>query len=204
MKTLKIGIALCLSLIVLMEQNGFAQGKSDKATKNEKLTEEQQAKREELRKKNRPTRIKDIVEQKREEAKAKSEQNGKGNGNKEGKEAKSDKGNNGKGNAYGKNKGELSGREFGQARSASAKLNSQQKREVLQQTITSGDTKVTEARGRLSRAVEELERKRKTGTITDAEYNEKQVTITRAEKAIQVLEERVNAAKALVTAPVVE
>jgi len=150
---------------------------------------------------NRPQRLRDMVKEQKEKAKAESEKN-KAKNNGQNKPEKADKENNGK--AYGKNKGELSGREFGQARAASAKLNSQQKHQVLQETVTNGDEKVTDARGRLSRALEELERRRKAGTITDAEYNDKKATATRTEKAIQTLEERINAAKILVSVPVVE
>lgn len=178
--------------------NGNGKGNEKKEAATEKEDTQDKGNRE--RNQHNPFKAKDNVKQKAEANRGKSNDNGKAN-----KQEKEDNNENkGKGNAYGKNKGELSGREFGQARAAAAKQNGQDKRAELTQVVTEGDTKVTEARGRLSRAIEELERKRKAGSITDTEYNEKKVTISRTEKAIQVLEERINAAKVLVSAPEVE
>lgn len=198
---LTIAAAFCFAgslPLATAQGNSNGKGNANKEAATEKANEKQKDKQNNRAegRGNRSPRLKDVVEQKKAEAAA----NHRGNnaGNKPEKEAKG----NGKGNAYGKNKGELSGREFGLARAEAAKLNGQQKREQLSKTVITGDTKVTEARGRLSRAIEELERKRKAGTITDAEYNEKQVTISRTQKAIQVLEERINTAKVLVTTPI--
>ncbi|MEJ8758645.1 hypothetical protein WG947_16650 [Pontibacter sp. H259] len=203
MRTIKFGYAICFSLLVLLGQNAIAQGKSGKS---EQATEEQKEKQSELRQKHRPVRIKDVVEQKREEARAKGNMQHpeKGNKGNKGNNHQAEKGNNGKGNAYGKNKGELSGREFGQARAAQARLTSAEKKQKLTQVVATGNDKATEAKGRLNRAIEELERKRAAGIISDTEYKEKQVTISRTEKAIQILEEKVNAARVLVSAPVIE
>lgn len=196
--TWALTIALSMSCAV---PTAFAQGNSNNNKEAAGQGKQENANDKANREHNRPQRLRDMVKEQKEKAKAESEKS-KAKNNGQNKPEKADKENNGK--AYGKNKGELSGREFGQARAESAKLNRQQKHQVLQETVANGDEKVTEARGRLSRALEELERRRKAGTITDTEYNEKKATATRAEKAIQTLEEKLNAAKVLVSVPVVE
>jgi colicin import membrane protein len=196
--TRTISLALTIGISVLAADMALAQqGKGNK--KEEEQTNQQKGKSEQAKGKehsNRPANPRERAEERGAEAKANAQHNKA--------EEKSAKGNKGKdddktnnGNAYGKNKGELSGREFGQARAASARLNNEEKQEKLNKVVTEGDEKVTEARGRVARALEELERNRKARTISDAEYNEKKARITRAEQAIQVLEEKVREGKAL-------
>ena len=194
--TRNISLALTIGLSVLTADMALAQqGKGNKKSEvaEEEHASKQHGKSDKAKEKesgNRPTDPRARAEERRAEAKAKAQQQG----NKA--EEKEAKGNNG--NAYGKNKGELSGREFGQARAAAAQLNNQEKQEKLSKVVTEGDAKVTEARGRVARALEELERNRKARSISDAEYNERKARITRAEQAIQVLEQKVLEGKQLV------
>ncbi|GAA4300395.1 hypothetical protein [Nibribacter koreensis] len=101
------------------------------------------------------------------------------------------------GNAYGKNKGDLSGREFGQQRAAQARLTGEQRRERLDNSVEQGDKKVREARTKIAQAREALERDRSGKKLTDAQYNEKKARIERAERAVQVLEAKVTEGRAL-------
>ncbi|WP_162427832.1 hypothetical protein [Pontibacter pudoricolor] len=195
--TRHISLALTIGISVLTTDLALAQqGKGHK--KEEEQTTQQKGRADQDKEKehsNRPANPRERAAKRRAEAKANAQHNKA--------EEKSAKGNNGKdkannGNAYGKNKGELSGREFGQARAAAARLSNEEKQEKLNKVVTEGDEKVTEARGRVARALEELERNRKANTISDAEYNERKAKITRVEKAIQVLEEKVRDGKQLV------
>ncbi|MBB6611507.1 hypothetical protein H7F15_10705 [Pontibacter sp. Tf4] len=207
--TLGLATALYMATpLSAVHAQGNGKGQNKEAATNEEGNEKSVLR-------NRHERLKDksMAAKKQQEAREKAKGNENGNQGKGGKPEKTgkpekagkpEKDNNGKGNAYGRNKGELSGREFGQARAVAAKQTNTEKRQELNKVVTTGDEKVTDAKSRLGRAIEELERQRKAGTITDSEYKEKQVTISRTEKAIQILEEKVNAAKVLVSAPVVE
>jgi colicin import membrane protein len=101
------------------------------------------------------------------------------------------------GNAYGKNKGDLSGREFGQQRAAQARLTSEQRRERLENSVEEGDKKVKDARTKIAKAREALEKDRSDKKLTDVQYAEKKARIERAERAVQVLEEKINEGRAL-------
>lgn len=101
------------------------------------------------------------------------------------------------GNAYGKNKGELEGREFGQERATQAKLNKEKQIVELDKTMTEGEARVKEANDKISSAKEKLEKDIKEGKITDIEYKEKKENILKVEKAVLELEERVINSKKL-------
>ncbi|AMM52525.1 hypothetical protein TH61_16910 [Rufibacter sp. DG15C] len=101
------------------------------------------------------------------------------------------------GNAYGKDKGDLSGREFGQQRATQARLTGEQRRERLDNSVVEGDKKVKDARTKIAKAREALEKDRSGKKLTDAQYNEKKARIERTERAVQVLEEKINEGRAL-------
>jgi colicin import membrane protein len=108
--------------------------------------------------------------------------------------------NDGKGNAYGRDKDGMSGREFGQNRAAEARMTGEQRRAELVTTVDAGDEKVREARERIARAKDELEKNRRGGRMSETELNERRAAIERAETAVRVLEERVNAGRARIAA----
>lgn len=100
------------------------------------------------------------------------------------------------GNAYGRDKGDISGREFGQNRAAEARMTGEERKARLLTTVDEGDNKVKEAKDRIAKAKEELEKNRRSGQMTDTELDERRVAIERAENAVRVLEERVKAGRA--------
>jgi colicin import membrane protein len=188
---LSFAVSMCLTLVT--PSTSFAQGQGNN-TKQEEVRDKSHRGR-------RPT-LRDIVEQKKEEAQARQDNSqDKVKHNKADKENKgdykhSDKEN--KGNAYGRNKGELSGREFGQARAATAQLTGEQKRQYLQETITYGDNKARDARTRINNALETLEQDRKARKITEDTYYERKARISRVEQAVKALEEKILAGKQLI------
>lgn len=104
-------------------------------------------------------------------------------------------GNKGKGNAYGKDKGDLSGREFGQQRAAEARQNREIKQNELQNTIRDSKGRVAEAKERVKLAREKLEKDKKARKINDKEYKERIERIEKAEAQIQELEMKIKAAE---------
>src|SRR4030042_4957620 len=90
----------------------------------------------------------------------------------------------GRGHAYGRNKGDLSGREFGQQRAEDAKLNKEQKEKELDSSITEGEQKVKEAKEKIEKSKQQLEKDKSEKKITDTEYKEKKEKIEKAEKAV--------------------
>ncbi|MBP6977881.1 MAG: hypothetical protein PHD61_03655 [Bacteroidales bacterium] len=99
------------------------------------------------------------------------------------------------GNAYGKNKGDLQGKEFGQQRADQAKLNREVKGKELDDKIVQGEAKVKEARDRIERAKEQLERDKKEGKITEQVYQERKEKISKAEQALSDLEFNIDMGK---------
>lgn len=102
------------------------------------------------------------------------------------------------GHAYGKDKGGLEGKEFGQARAAQAKLNKEAKKQELTNSVTSAELKVAEAKEKLQVAKENLEKDKKARKISDAEYQVKKEKIQKVETAVTDLEGKVNAGKEIV------
>ena len=92
------------------------------------------------------------------------------------------------GHAYGKNKGDLEGKEFGQERARQAQLNRENKSKELNETIIQGEEKVKEARERIRVAKEKLEQDKKEGRISDQVFQERQERISKAEQALSNLE----------------
>lgn len=92
------------------------------------------------------------------------------------------------GNAYGKNKGDLQGKEFGQERAEQARLSQETKSKELNETILQGEEKVKEARERIRVAKEKLEQDKKEGRISDQVFQERKERISKAEQALSELE----------------
>lgn len=108
---------------------------------------------------------------------------------KEDKKDKSDKHNHkkdhpGKGNAYGKNKGDLSGREFGQQRAADAKSK-------VKKSCKHGDEKVVELENRIEKAKDKVEKEKEDGIITAEIAIEKGEKIKKAEQKLKELKDEI-------------
>ena len=66
----------------------------------------------------------------------------------------------GRGNAYGRNKGGLEGRDFGQARAEEARMKNQEKKSELDKRVEDGEQKTVQARERIRVAREDLEKEK--------------------------------------------
>jgi len=112
------------------------------------------------------------------EAKEKKSNNGKSDVD----NAKSKKEKSNNGNAYGKNKGDLSGKEFGQERAASAKLKKAESISHGNDVVSSSQVKINEARAK-------VQQQKSSGEISEKEALEKEVKIKKAESKLAELEE---------------
>jgi len=111
---------------------------------------------------------------------------------KEGKEAVK-----GRGNAFGKNKGGLEGRDFGQARAEEARMKNQEKKSELDRKVEDGEQRTVQARERIRVAREELEKEKGAKKINDETYQQKKEKIDNAEKAVIDLEEKIKKGKSV-------
>ena len=111
---------------------------------------------------------------------------------KEGKEAGK-----GRGNAYGRNKGGLEGRDFGQARAEEARMKNQEKKSELDRRVEDGEQKTVQARERIRVAREDLEKEKASKKISDQAYQQKKEKIDNAEKAVTDLEEKIKKSKSV-------
>jgi colicin import membrane protein len=102
-----------------------------------------------------------------------------------------------KGNAYGRNKGDLQGKEFGQARAEQARLQQQEKRAELDTTLVQGENKIMQAREKIRISREDLEKEKTGRRITDKEYQLKQEKLDYAEEAVNQLEKKIIEARRL-------
>lgn len=186
-----IGLGLALGLTICTTETALAQQGRGNATKNAEVTEEQETR--EKNQNNKAARQNERGAQEDSQGKVKAN-NGRTQDGKEQGRQQAD--NADRGNAYGQNKDDQSGREFGQNRAAEARLTGEQRRAQLVTAVDEGDAKVKEARIRIAKAKDELERNRRFGKMSDAELTEKRAAIERAENAVRVLEEKVNAGRA--------
>lgn len=92
------------------------------------------------------------------------------------------------GHAYGKDKGGLEGKEFGQERAEQAKMNRETKSKELNETIQEGEQKVKEARERIEVAKVQLEKDKQMGRISEQVFQERKERISKAEQAVSDLE----------------
>jgi colicin import membrane protein len=110
-------------------------------------------------------------------------------------EPKPEMGKDKEGHAYGKNKGELEGKGFGQSRAEQARMEQHRREFELGNSVMEGDAKVMEAREKINAAKEQLEKDKKAKKISEAAYKEKKEKIDKAEQAVNNLEMEVQKAK---------
>ncbi|BDS12410.1 hypothetical protein [Aureispira anguillae] len=101
----------------------------------------------------------------------------------------------GKGHAYGKNKGDLSGKEFGQARAAEAKLKNETKKKEAKTSIQKGEDTVTKAKDKIAAAKEQLEKDFTDKKLTQEEYTAKKDKIALIEEKAAELQEELKKGK---------
>lgn len=94
----------------------------------------------------------------------------------------------GKGHAYGKDKGDMSGREFGQARATAARAHHQEKKEEAAVSVTEARELATEAEQRLSRARTALAAARESGKFSAEELAQREAAIERAAAKLSALQ----------------
>lgn len=99
------------------------------------------------------------------------------------------------GNAYGQDKGELSGKEFGQQRAETAKTNRDVKKRELDESVAKGEQKVAEAKEKIKAAKDKLEKEKKGKKINDAQYAERKAKIDKAEQKANELDDKIKKSK---------
>lgn len=100
-----------------------------------------------------------------------------------------------KGKAHGKDKGELSGNEFGKERAIKAKENNLVKKEKLTNSVSDAENKLTAGNAKVAAAKLKLEADKAAGSISVEEYTEKASKIMQAEAALKSLSEKVTKSK---------
>jgi colicin import membrane protein len=101
----------------------------------------------------------------------------------------------GKGHAYGRNKGDLSGREFGMLRSEEAKNKAKGKFDDADFRLNKQKERVSSMRQNVENAKASNEEKYKAGKITKKQYELNKEKIQEAENIVNSSEERVNREK---------
>lgn len=113
------------------------------------------------------------------------------------KKQKITKGNNGNGNAYGRNKGNLTGREFGQERARQAKLKRDDRIQILTRTVRVSTERTRTARERINRTLEDLAEMRRRRAITEAQYTARMQDVNRVEQQVLLVEDLLQLATTL-------
>ena len=103
------------------------------------------------------------------------------------------------GHAYGKDKGGLEGKEFGQERAEQARLNRETKSKELNESILQGEQKVKEARERIEVAKKQMEQDKQMGRISEQVFQERKEKISKAEQALSNLEVSLDKARKAVS-----
>ncbi|MCP2042219.1 Atg14 domain-containing protein [Pontibacter sp. HSC-36F09] len=186
-----IGLGMALGLTVAVTQSAVAQ--QGKGNANRQATES--GEEQEVREKNQNAKG-NKVHQKNSKLEEKQERVQRDRAQTQGKKGHQQHDEAENGNAYGQDKGDMSGREFGQNRAADARMTGEERKARLETTVDEGDSKVKEAKDRIAKAKNDLEKNRKSGKITDTELDERRAAIERAENAVRVLEEWVKAGRA--------
>ena len=105
----------------------------------------------------------------------------------------------GEGHAYGRNKGELSGREFGKLRSKAAKEKRDENLKRSEQYILNSEEILTESQKKIARAKKELEEKENAGAFKDkTELENRKKKIEEAEQKLELLRDEWKKEKARV------
>lgn len=141
-------------------------------------------------------------QQQQHQVKEKAKEKGNGNGNKQTPPGQVKKGNDAgksnQGNAYGKNKGDLSGREFGQQRAAEARAKHQAQRPTtneeaakrIETTVLRNDVLLNETERKIQLAKQRMEELRKAGTLPAQEFEEKVKALEELSKKRATIEMR--------------
>ena len=101
----------------------------------------------------------------------------------------------GKSHAYGKNKGELKGKEFGQTRASEARQKHKVKKAKTKEKIVEGEKRAKDSGSRIQHAKVKLDADKKAGKVTAQEYKNKKQKINKAEQKLKELNESVIKAK---------
>jgi colicin import membrane protein len=99
----------------------------------------------------------------------------------------------GKGHAYGKNKGELSGRDFGKVRSTEAKNKLKAKLDEMDTEIATNEKTAEENRKKVAEAEAKVEKEKAEKKVTEKTYKDKIRTIAEAKKKVSKLDSITNA-----------
>lgn len=199
MKKTLILATLCISSLTLAQPSG--KGQEKKTEKKEQKTT-QVGKSDQKEKPQPENRPQQQQQQAKEKEKTKEKGNGNGNGNKPTPPGQAKKGNeegkSNQGNAYGKNKGELSGREFGQQRAAEARAKHQAQKPTtneeavkrIESTALRNDVLLNETERKIQLAKQRMEELRKAGTLPAQEFEEKVKALEELSKKRATIEMR--------------
>lgn len=215
MKKLTLLVAVAISTSVMAqppkkEKPGHSEQKVEKGIEGKKEEKEHPGKKE-IVKPNQKLDPKEQIGQGKDDQKGKPNQgkeNGKGNSNgkgNQGKDKDKDKGNKpeehpGQGHAYGKNKGDLSGREFGQQRAAEARAKHNEAkpksegeaRELVKETVKRNEVLLTDTERKIRDFKTRLEELKKAGKITTEEMNLKLKALESIEKRRATIELKIS------------
>lgn len=100
-----------------------------------------------------------------------------------------------KGKAHGRDKGDLSGKEFGMQRAEEARNKHKEKVVETKKEINKGEDVMSESRDKIVKAREKLEKLKNAGTISKDEISRKEAIIQRAEAKLKELEKDINQGK---------
>jgi colicin import membrane protein len=109
------------------------------------------------------------------------------------KQKESESGGGGNGNAYGKNKGNLSGRDFGKVRSTEAKNKLKAKLDEMDTEIATSERTAEENRKKVADAEAKVEKDKTEKKITEKVYKEKVTILEEAKKKVVKLDSITNA-----------
>lgn len=200
MKTLKNIIALIFCIGVIGNQNVIAQGKTEKVNinQNKEVNEAHKAEMKALQEdmktatpeekeqiKDRMKDLKDEMKEDRDDVKDYYKEK------KEKVEQRLEDDDVDDGNAYGKYKGDMSGREFGQARAAEAKNMVNNEMEVIREK----ELLVDRSRRRIETARSRADEAHKNNEITDEELEERNEKIRKAEEKLNELDDTIKKGK---------
>jgi colicin import membrane protein len=103
-----------------------------------------------------------------------------------------------KGNSYGQQKEGMSGREFGQQRSAEARAKEKKELEDSDAEMEAKEKEIVTRKTKIQEALEELEKKKATKTVNDKEYQdqkktleEEKATSTKSETEVKTIRTRI-------------
>jgi colicin import membrane protein len=102
------------------------------------------------------------------------------------------------GNAYGGSKGEVNGREFGQARAEDARVRNAERRAVAAEVLAEKEALRAAAKTRIGRARTALEAAKASGSMSPEEVEQREQAIQKAEARLEELDASLEKAKATI------